>query len=97
MLLPARTAVLNYLYQVGEADIGQIMTALKPDYGTEKQFSEKMYMEHAMSLEANGLAEMKSYELNQNGELVMRYRINDDGRSTVEKYVPAKFRKKGGQ
>lgn len=97
MLLPARTAVLNYLYQAGEADISEIMEALKPLYGAEKQFSEKMFMEHAMSLEANGLAEMKSYELNQNGELVLRYRINDDGRNTVEKYVPAKFRKKGGK
>lgn len=30
MLLPARTAVLNYLYGVKSADIGQIMEALKP-------------------------------------------------------------------
>jgi len=97
MLLPARTAVLNYLYQAGEADISEIMEALRPMYGAEKQFNEKMFMEHAMSLEANGLAEMKSYELNQNHELVPCYQINADGRSTVEKYIPAKFRQKGGK
>lgn len=97
MLLPARTAVLNYLYQAGEADIDEIMAALKPMYGTEKQFNKNMFLEHAMSLEANGLAEMKSYDIGQNDELVLRYQITGDGRSTVEKYVPAKFRSKGGR
>jgi len=97
MLLPARTAVLNFLYQAGEADIDKIMEALKPMYGTEKQFNKKMFMEHAMSLEANGLAEMKSYELGQDGELMLRYQITDDGRSTVEKYVPVTFRRKEGK
>lgn len=97
MLLPARTAVLNYLYQVGEADISEIMAALKPMYGTEKQFTEAMFMEHAMALEANEIVEMKSYTLGKNNELVLRYQINADGRSAVEKYVPAKFRQKGGK
>ena len=32
MLLPARTAVLNYLYGVKSADIKEIMEALKPQY-----------------------------------------------------------------
>jgi len=97
MLLPVRTAVLNYLYQAGEADISEIMAALRPMYGTEKQFSKKMFMEHVMSLEANGLAELKSYELNQKNELELRYQINADGRVTAEKYIPAKFRQKGGK
>lgn len=97
MVLPARTAVLNYLYQVNEADISEIMEALKPIYGTEKQFNEKMFMEHVMSLEANGLAEMKSYQLDQNNELVLRYQINADGRSAAEKYIPERFRQNGGK
>ena len=33
MLLPARTAVLNYLYGVESADVAQIMESLKPRYG----------------------------------------------------------------
>lgn len=39
MLLPARTAVLNYLYSVKSADIKEIMEALKPQYGGERQFT----------------------------------------------------------
>lgn len=94
MLLPVRTAVLNYLYQVEEADINGIMKALEPMYGKEKQFNKKMFLEHVMSLEANGLVEMKGYELDPQGELVLCYVITADGRRTVEKYIPAKHRQK---
>lgn len=92
MLLPARTAVLNYLYKVNAADVNQIMTALKPEYGNERQFNKGMYMEHVLSLEANGLVEMKSYDLDKAGELVLVYQINDDGKHMVEKYVAKKYR-----
>ena len=55
MLLPARMAVLNYLSTVKNADINEIMEAMKPQYGHEKQFTKDMYLDHAMSLEANGM------------------------------------------
>ena len=45
-----------------------------------------------MSLEANGLLDLKSYKLDEAGELSLRYAINGDGKSTVEKYVPEKYR-----
>lgn len=92
MLLPARTAVLNYLYKVGSADLNEIMEALKPEYGNEKQFTKSRYLDHVMSLEANGLLALAGYRLDQNGELLLRYEINDDGKATVEKYVPVKYR-----
>ena len=80
MLLPARTAVLNYLYSVKSADIKEIMEALKPQYGGERQFTKERYLDHVMSLEANGLLNLESYI------------INEDGKATVEKYVPKKYR-----
>jgi DNA-binding PadR family transcriptional regulator len=92
MLLPARTAVLNYLYEVKNADISQIMEALKPLYGGERQFSKKLYTDHVMSLEANGLVNISSYDLDKDGELRVYYEINDDGRSAVDKYVDKKYR-----
>ena len=55
MLLPATTAALNYLYGVESADVAQIMEALKPQYGGERQFTKQRYLAHVMSLEANGL------------------------------------------
>ncbi len=92
MLLPARMAVLNYLSTVENADINEIMEAMKPQYGHEKQFTKDMYLDHAMSLEANGMCTLVSHELDANGDLSLRFAITDDGRTTVEKYVPAKYR-----
>ena len=48
-----------------------------------------------MSLEANGLLDLESYSLDEAGELSLRYVINRDGKATVEKYVPKKYRQCG--
>ena len=50
-----------------------------------------------MSLEANGLLTLKSYELDAQGDLSLRYAINEDGKAAVEKYVPAKYRQNNGR
>jgi hypothetical protein len=92
MLLPARTAVLNYLESVANADISEIMAALKADYGHERQFTQALYLEHAMSLEASDLVKLDSYDLDDNQDLSLRYEITEAGRATVEKYIPKKFR-----
>lgn len=94
MLLPARMAVLNYLSSVENADVNEIMEAMRPLYGKERQFTKDAYLDHVMSLEANGLCSLIRYELNDKDELSLRFAINDDGRSAVEKYVPAKYRNK---
>lgn len=92
MLLPARTAVLNYLYGVDKANIKEIMNNLKKDYGNEGQFNYDMFLEHLMALEANGLADLKEYDLDDDGELELFYSINEEGKNTVEKYIPGKYR-----
>ena len=94
MLLPARMAVLNYLSSVENADVNEIMEAMRPLYGKERQFTKDAYLDHVMSLEANGLCSLIRYELDDKDELSLRFAINDDGRATVEKYVPAKYRNK---
>ncbi|WP_303753391.1 hypothetical protein [Enterococcus sp. S86.2] len=94
MLLPSRMAVLNHMFDTEEVDVNQVMSALEKDYGNEKQFNEKMYLDHLLALEANGLVEMASYDLDVNSELVMRYVITEDGRHAVRKYVDASYRKR---
>lgn len=86
-LLPVRTAVLNYLFDKKTGDVEEIMKALKSLYGTEKQFTKARFLDHVMSLEANGLINEIGYDLDSNGELRIRYQINDDGISTIKKYV----------
>ncbi len=41
-LLPARTAVLNYMNTVEEADVFQVMSALKSQFGNENSLG-KIY------------------------------------------------------
>ena len=86
-LLPVRTAVLNFLFDKKTGDVEEIMRALKPLYGTEKQFTKARFIDHVMSLEANGLINEVGYDLDDRGELRVRYQINDDGISTIKKYV----------
>lgn len=90
MTLPARMAVLNHLDKSGESNIQEIMTNLETVYGQEKQFTYDLFLEHLMALEANDLASLTKYELDNKDDLVLYYNITDDGRSTVEKFVPKK-------
>lgn len=92
MLLPSRTAVLNQMYDQRELDVKKIMEELRPQYGHEKQFNEKLYLEHLMALEANGLVELTNYCLDDQEELIMSYTITEEGRTTVEKYVDKAYR-----
>lgn len=86
-LLPVRTAVLKYLYEKQEGDVNEIMNALKPMYGTEKQFTKERFIDHVMSLEANGLINEISHDLDEAGNLRIRYKINEDGINTINKYI----------
>lgn len=86
-LLPVRTAVLKYLFDNEGGDVEEIMKSLKDMYGKEKQFTKARFVDHVMSLEANGLVNETGYELDEKGELRVRYKINDDGIHTIEKYV----------
>ncbi len=45
-----------------------------------------------MSLECNGYLVQTGYDLDENGNLRIRYQINDDGRYAVEKYIAKEFR-----
>ncbi len=93
MLLPVRTAVLNYMFDVKEADVNEIMKALEHLYGKEKQFTKARFVDHVMSLEANGLLEETGYGLDAKGELSVRYKINSDGKHFVKKYISPQYRK----
>ncbi|MFS9242135.1 hypothetical protein [Streptococcus infantis] len=86
-ILPARTAVLNYMNTVDEADVYQVMEALKSIYGEEKHFTVPIFLEHLMSLECNGYLVQTGYDLNTDGKLSIRYQINEDGKQAVQKYI----------
>lgn len=91
-MLPARMAVLNRLSKVDRSSIEEMMEALKPEYGNEKQFNYNEYLEHMMALEANGYVCFKDYKAGEDGKIALYYSITDDGKDSVKKYIPEKFR-----
>ncbi len=92
MLLPIRSRVLHFLATEKRADIVQVMAGLKPEYGTERQFTEANFLDHLLSLKENGLIDEASYNLNQEGDLQIVYQINQEGLDTINKYLPKKWR-----
>ncbi|MGT2910845.1 hypothetical protein ACVR1I_03900 [Streptococcus cameli] len=92
-ILPARTAVLNYMSTVEEADVLQVMEALKSQYGSERQFTEPLFLEHLMSLECNGYVDQVGYDLDENQQLRILYKINADGLDAVDKYISAEYKR----
>jgi len=92
-LLPIRSRVLLFMSTVKQANIDDAMDALKSEYGEERQFTRKNFLDHMLSLQANGLIDEVSYELDANGELCMYYAINEEGTRTINKYLPKKWAK----
>ncbi|WP_232699596.1 hypothetical protein [Brevibacillus daliensis] len=90
-LLPIRSRVLLFMSTVQQANIDDAMNALKSEYGEEGQFTRENFLDHMLSLQANGLIDEVHYELNANGELCMYYAINDEGNRTINKYLPKKW------
>lgn len=91
-LLPVRAAVLKYLFDKENGTVNEIMDELKSIYGKEKQFTKPRFIDHVMSLEANGMVNEVGYGLDKNGELSVRYKINEDGINTIKKYVLKKHK-----
>lgn len=92
-LLPARTAVLNYMSTVEKADVHQVMEALQSQYGSEGQFTVPLFLEHLMSLECNGYVEQVGYDLDEHQQLRILYKITADGLDAVKKYISAEYKK----
>lgn len=61
--LPLRFRVLHYVSTVDKASAGEIMKALKPEYGTEKQFTKKVFVDHLLDMKANFILDDNDVEL----------------------------------
>ncbi|MBS4751079.1 hypothetical protein KG091_08295 [Carnobacteriaceae bacterium zg-ZUI78] len=92
MTLPLRTAVLNEIHKMNVLSIDEAMMKLKETYETEGQFNRSAFVGHFMALEANGLVELETYELNSENELNLIYKITNDGIDIAQKYISKKYR-----
>lgn len=90
-LLPLRFRMLHYISTVDKTCADEIMKALQPEYGTEKQFTKEVFVEHLLDLKANFVIDDNDVALDNKGELVVYYSINEEGRRLLKKYLPKRW------
>ena len=62
-LLPVRFRILHEMGKGKEESIATLMDKLREEYGREKHFNKTEFLDHLLTLEANGLIEEKRIEL----------------------------------
>jgi len=92
--LPLRFRILHYLSTVDKACAAEIMQALEPEYGTERQFTKKVVMDHLLNMKANAIVDDNEVALGPQGELIIYYSVNDQGRRLLKKYLPKRWSQK---
>lgn len=93
-LLPLRFRMLHYLSTLEKACTDEVMKALEPEYGTEKQFTKDIFSQHLMDMKANFIVDDNEVTLDDRGNLVIYYSINDEGRRLLKKYLPKNWQHK---
>lgn len=93
-LLPLRFRILHYISTVDKASVDQIMKALEPEYGTEKQFKKAVFMDHLLDMKANFIIDDHDVALDDKGELIVYYSINHEGSTLLKKYLPKHWKQK---
>jgi DNA-binding PadR family transcriptional regulator len=91
-LLPLRFRILHYLATVSKASAEDVLQALKPEYGKEKQFTKEAILDHLLSMKANFIINDQDVALDSKGELVVYYSINDEGKRLLSKYLPKEWK-----
>lgn len=87
-ILPLRFRILHHISTVNKASVDEIMKALEPEYGTEKQFKKEVFLDHLLDMKANFIIDDNEAVINDKGELVVYYSINDEGNRLLNKYLP---------
>ncbi|MEI2777038.1 MAG: hypothetical protein V9G19_13925 [Tetrasphaera sp.] len=86
-MLPMKTRILEYGIQKDAGfDADEMMSALAPQYGTEKMCSRKQVEEYLDSFLGVGFMKAENLELDQSGNLHVTYVVTDYGKSR-QKYL----------
>ena len=84
---PLNYAILKFFTKMPSGSVVEIMEHLYDDYINFKSFNKKSIVNALMTAEANGLIEEIDMILDKNGELVIYYRANDEGKETINTYI----------
>ena len=89
--LPLRFRILHYISTVDKTSADEVMKALASEYGTEKQFRKAVFVDHLLDMKANFVIDDNDVMLDDKGELLIYYSINEDGQRLLNKYLPKRW------
>lgn len=91
MKLPMRFRILHLISQHESITDNEVMEALRDEYGSERQFKLPVINTHLMSMRAVGMIDVADVYLNEQDNLVQKFRITDYGRGYL-KYLPREWK-----
>jgi DNA-binding PadR family transcriptional regulator len=80
-------AILKHFTKIKEACAEDVIEALKGVYGNFKALNRDDVISALMTAEANGLLEETRFEMDNEGILRVYYHANEEGASTINKYI----------
>jgi len=87
-MLPLNYAILK-IFEDASRDlcVYDVMDALRGQYSKFKAFTESYVTEALMSGQFNGLLDETSFEFDENKNLRVYYRVNEEGKKVIGKYI----------
>ena len=86
-LIPLYYAIMKEFTDGEEHDALGVIAALEPDYGGYKLLTRKDVEEALDTAKENGLIDESGCDLDEDGNLRIRYRINEFGADMIERYI----------
>ena len=86
-LMPLYYAIVKQFMDDCEYSADDIIGALKPNYGDYKLLTKKDVGEALATAKENGLLDESDYDIDEGGELRIRYRVNEFGRDMIDRYI----------
>ena len=86
-LMPLYYAIMKHFMDGGEHSAQDVIEALEPNYGGYKLLTNKDVEEALATAKENGLIDESSCDLDDGGDLLIRYQVNDFGRDMIDRYI----------
>ncbi|MBR3181918.1 MAG: hypothetical protein IKF56_04685 [Eggerthellaceae bacterium] len=86
-LMPLYYAIMKHFMDGNEHSAQDVIDALEPNYGGYKLLTNKDVEEALDTAKENGLIDESSCDLDNSGNLLIRYQINDFGRDMIDRYI----------
>ena len=86
-MLPLNYAILDHMTRVADADVAEVMDALRTDYGSFRAFTGTAVLEALLTAEANGLLEESRCALDGRGRAQLFFKATPHGRAAISRNI----------